>query len=104
MTYKPKRLKYNRLKPKEKKRESAAQRGYNYRWQQIRIQYLINHPLCQCEECLKNNRLTTANVIHHKIEHQGNYDLFWDQDNWMPMNNICHDKHHMKKKKEEGKL
>jgi 5-methylcytosine-specific restriction protein A len=100
MPYKPKTLlsKKNKTRKKEK-RDSASIRGYNYRWTKAREQYLINHPLCRCEECIANNKLTTANVIHHVIEHKGDYELFWDQNNWLAMNKACHDRHHMKEKR-----
>ena len=75
------------------KRASATQRGYNSRWRTVSKMYLREHPLCECEECVKARKHTTANVVHHVIEHHGNYELFWDQDNWQAMNKKCHDRH-----------
>jgi 5-methylcytosine-specific restriction protein A len=55
--------------------------------------FLKEHPLCECDECQKHHKLTSANVVHHIIAHHGNQELFWDESNWMAMNKKCHDKH-----------
>ena len=31
-----------------------------------------------------------ATVIDHKIPHKGDYDLFWNQDNWQSLCASCH--------------
>lgn len=35
---------------------------------------------------------TPSTVVHHKIPHKGNYDLFWDESNWMGLCKECHDR------------
>lgn len=71
----------------------ANARGYNYRWQQRRLSFLREHPLCMCEEC-DGGRLQVkiATVIDHKTPHRGNADLFWNEGNWVPMNVVCHNR------------
>lgn len=72
---------------------TAAQRGYDYRWQQARDTFLRQHPLCQCEECQGGRlRVTLASVVDHKIPHRGDTRLFWDQSNWQAMAKPCHDR------------
>lgn len=71
----------------------------NDRWRRARIRYLKQHPLCECEECKKNNRILAANVVDHRKPHKGDYELFWDEDNWMAMTKKCHDR---KTAKEDG--
>ena len=87
--------KHKRMEDRRQDRErgSSTQRGYNYRWHKARKQFLKQHPLCECEECTRLQRLLPANVVHHIIDHKGDYNLFWDQSNWLAMNKVCHDKH-----------
>lgn len=63
------------------------------KWAKIRHLFLMEHPLCECEYCIKNKTYWTANVVHHKIPHKGNEILFWDEANFMAMNKHCHDKY-----------
>ncbi len=53
------------------------------RWRKARQQYLALHPLCV--ECLKDNRLITAEVVDHIVDHKGNHELFWDMNNWQAL-------------------
>jgi 5-methylcytosine-specific restriction protein A len=47
------------------RRGTAASRGYDGRWQRIRMAYLKGHPLCA--ECLKEHRVTVATDVDHII-------------------------------------
>ena len=71
-------------------RESAAQRGYDARWQRTREAFLKRNPLCA--QCLRENRLTPATVVDHIVPHRGDEKLFWDQGNWQAICKTCHDK------------
>ena len=71
-------------------RESASRRGYNSRWQKARVRYLHSHPLCV--ECKKQGKLTQATVVDHIVPHRGDQKLFWNESNWQPLCNPCHDK------------
>lgn len=44
-------------------RESAAKRGYDRRWQRLRLAYLRAHPLCV--ECQAEHRTTPATEVDH---------------------------------------
>lgn len=57
----------------------------NQRWRQARKIFLANHPLCV--ECSR-----VATIVDHIIEHEGNYQLMWDIDNWQSLCKPCHDK------------
>lgn len=73
-------------------RKSAAQRGYDHRWQKARAVFLRQHPLCQCPTCDEGNkRVTLATVVDHKIPHRGDKTLFWDRSNWQALAKQCHD-------------
>jgi 5-methylcytosine-specific restriction protein A len=68
---------------------SANARGYTYRWQKAREQYLRLHPLCVM--CQQQNRLTPATVVDHKVPHRGDQVLFWSEDNWQSLCKTHHD-------------
>lgn len=77
----------------DSRRESSTKRGYGYKWQKARAQFLIEHPLCQCPECQEGKvRLLKAEVVDHIIPHKGDEVLFWDRNNWQSMTKDCHDK------------
>lgn len=78
-----KRINYDR------QRGTAAQRGYDYQWQQARKTYLVANPLCVI--CRKKGILAPANVVDHITPHRGDKDLFWDSDNWQALCKQCHD-------------
>lgn len=69
-------------------KQTSGQRGYNYRWQQARAQYLRAHPLC-CY-CEREGLVTPATVVDHIIPHRGDERLFWDESNWAPLCARCH--------------
>jgi len=71
-------------------RESGSKRGYNYKWQKLRKQFLKRHPLC--EACKQNGKYVTATVVDHIIPHRGNENLMWDEGNWQSLCKRCHDK------------
>ena len=85
----------------EQQRESSTQRGYGYKWQQARVQFVREHPLCECPECQAGIvRVTVATVVDHIIPHKGDLSLFWDRNNWQAMSKTCHDK---KTAREDGR-
>jgi 5-methylcytosine-specific restriction enzyme A len=68
---------------------SANDRGYTYAWQQARLRFLKQHPLCvACEE---RGLITAATVVDHRIPHRGDQALFWNKANWQGMCKPCHD-------------
>ena len=83
----------------DQERGTAAQRGYDARWQKARAWYLRRNPLCV--ECQKEGRLMPATVVDHIKPHKGNYYLFWDASNWQSLCKACHDR---KTAKEDGRF
>lgn len=71
-------------------RESSSKRGYNYKWQKLRKQFLKRQPLCV--ECYKNGKLVEATVVDHIIPHRGEQRLMWDESNWQALCKPCHDR------------
>jgi 5-methylcytosine-specific restriction protein A len=63
------------------------------RWRVERMQFLAEHPLCECDECQGGKlRVTAAEVVNHRRPHRGDETLFWDQANWQAMSAAHHNK------------
>ena len=78
------------LKEYDRRRGSAASRGYGYRWRKERAAYLAVHPLCVA--CERQGLTTEASVVDHITPHKGDEALFWNRDNWQAMCKKCHDR------------
>lgn len=76
--------------------QTAAQRGYGYKWQKAREGFLRSHPLCVM--CQAEDRVTAATVVDHKTPHRGDQALFWDRANWQ---SLCATHHSRDKQREE---
>ncbi|RXZ42693.1 HNH endonuclease [Crenobacter cavernae] len=71
-------------------RGTAAERGYDSKWQKARAGFLRKHPLCvECDRC---GSVTAATVVDHIVPHKGDRDMFWDRSNWQPLCKSCHDR------------
>ena len=77
---------------------SSSERGYTYRWQKARIAYLKQHPLCVM--CEAQNKICIAEVVDHIVPHDGNTELFWDEENWQ---SLCKRHHDTDKAEQEGR-
>jgi len=64
----------------DKRRPSAARRGYDARWRERRLYFLQSHPLCI--DCTDEGRITPATEVDHIIPHRSNPRLMWDEANW----------------------
>lgn len=69
--------------------KTTAERGYGYKWQQARAQFLKANPLC-CY-CQRDGVVTLATVVDHIVPHRGDDKLFWRRSNWQPLCKRCHD-------------
>ncbi|MGN7960888.1 HNH endonuclease signature motif containing protein [Brucella sp. 22210] len=70
----------------DRRRPTAAQRGYNHAWRKARAEFLAMHPYCVMPGCGK-----PASVVDHIQPHRGNKELFWWRGNWQPLCQPCHD-------------
>ncbi len=59
------------------------------RWQRLRKRFLLEHPLCV--ECERLGRITPATVVDHIKPHEGNPELFWNENNLQSLCKPCHD-------------
>jgi len=46
-------------------RDPAIRKRYGRSWQRVRAKYVAEHPLC--EECLKTDKHTPVNEVHHIV-------------------------------------
>lgn len=72
-----------------RRKESSSSRGYIYRWEKARRQFLLDHPLC-CM-CEAEGRLRPATVVDHIVPHKGDEELFWNPSNWQALCKYHHD-------------
>ena len=71
------------------RRHPEYQKQYNnQRWVMYRKQYLAEHPYCINYDTCHN----LATVVDHIIDHEGDYQRFWEHTNHQPMCKQCHDK------------
>ena len=70
--------------------KTTKAKGYNSRWNKVRIRYLKLYPLCVY--CQREGRLTKATVVDHISPHRGDQELFWNQSNWQSLCKSCHDR------------
>lgn len=79
----------HKKEPRERSKQSqAAQQLYDYRWEKASKRYRIEHPLCA--ECERKGRTAAAACVDHIVPHRGDYELFWDENNWQSMCDDCH--------------
>ncbi|HYG07665.1 MAG TPA: HNH endonuclease signature motif containing protein [Stenotrophomonas sp.] len=70
-------------------KQGSTARGYGYRWQQYRLRYLVQHPLCVM--CEAEGRVEAAVVVDHVVPHGGDQQLFWSASNHQALCKACHD-------------
>ena len=78
----------------EKARSKESAQIYDRTWQKVRLAYLKRNPLC--EECLKQDRVTPAVLVHHIENARDNPELRLDPNNLMSLCNRCHEDIHGK--------
>lgn len=74
----------------DRRRGSAAKRGYGSKWQKARDAFLKEHPLCA--RCEADGLVTAATVVDHITPHKGDQKLFWSRSNWQPLCKMHHDR------------
>jgi 5-methylcytosine-specific restriction protein A len=66
------------------------------RWKELRMEYITDHPLCEC--CLAKGKTTPATEVHHIIPIEREVtmrkmeELAFSEDNLM---SVCFDCHHL---------
>ena len=65
---------------KERENEPWRQWIHSTRYRVAISIYKSEHPLC--EACLRENKVTPVYIVHHKVPHEGRWELFWAESNW----------------------
>lgn len=76
-------------------RGTAAQRGYDYKWQQLRKVYMQENPLCA--ECYKRGLTRSALDVHHIVPIHDSWAKRLDWNNLISLCRSCHRAKHDKK-------
>lgn len=77
---------------RERDQTEARQWIHSLRWRKASRMFLNEHPICVW--CWAKDRDTPATLVDHIKPHNGNYDLFWDQNNWQGLCNPHHEEKH----------
>jgi 5-methylcytosine-specific restriction protein A len=75
-------------------RGTPTERGYDAAWRKLRAAFLLEHPLCECDECRSGEgRVTVATVVDHikPIATHPELRLVWS--NLRAMSKPHHDAH-----------
>lgn len=67
----------------------------SYEWKSLRNSYKAANPLC--ERCFANGRVTSAKIVHHKIEVREDFSKRLDWENLESICQACHNAEHKKK-------
>lgn len=76
----------------DRQRASANKRGYDKKWETVRLLKLRDAPLC--EMCEKNGKLVVATEVHHIVPVSEGGDCYM-LDNLMSLCHSCHMKIHV---------
>lgn len=79
---------YQERKKQQRKNKESNKWYYRKSWKTIRLNYLQQNPFC--EECLKEGNHVQAIEVDHVHPHQGNPELFYDQNNLQSLCKSCH--------------
>lgn len=80
-------------------RGTAAERGYDSRWQRYSVMYRKQHPLCVT--CEAEGKTVPSECVDHIVAHRGDNVLLWDSSNHRALCWACHSK---KTVREDGGL
>lgn len=83
-----KRAECQRKREVDRRRGTAAQRGYDAAWRKVRLAVLRDEPLCRM--CKEAGRITPAVDVDHIIAIADRPDLRLDPSNLRPLCKSCH--------------
>lgn len=82
---------YKKMKPiLDRKNKSKYGYMYGAQWRKARTLFLREKQYCV--ECALYGIKTIATVVDHIVPHKGDYNLFWDSNNWQALCKECHDR------------
>lgn len=81
----------------DRRRGTAAERGYDTAWRKVRDQHLREEPLCQM--CMEAGRVTAATVVDHIVSIADRPDLRLDRSN---LRSLCKPHHDARTARDQG--
>lgn len=85
---------HRRQSAREFVRPDNRQSLYGNKWRKVRAVHLRQNPLCVI--CEKNGMSVSATEVDHIKRHEGDVDIFWDDNNWQGLCKPCHSRKTMK--------
>lgn len=85
----------NKLYDRYSRHEEARNFYKSKAWSSIRL-FILNRDARLCQECLKNNRITKADTVHHIKELLEVWELRLEPTNLESICKKCHNKHKRK--------
>lgn len=85
--------------PEQRKREvdqrrgKTAARGYDGAWQNLRLEFIAEHPFCECDEHQGKDERAITQVVDHIQPIETRPDLRLEWSNLRGMTKVCHDRH-----------
>ena len=76
----------------EKRKAEQYRKFYKSLQWKITREYILKRDNYLCQECLKENRMTPCNTVHHIIEIKEDYLKALDEDNLITICFDCHNK------------
>jgi len=76
----------------DKRRGSSTQRGYDRAWQKLRLEYLAQHPFCECDEHKGQDERVLSTVVDHIQSVDDRPELRLEWSNLRSMTKPCHDR------------
>ena len=86
---------------RDRKRPTAAQRGYDWHWAAYREAFMAQNPLCA--ECERNGRVSASAELDHITPRSVRPDLFWSRSNHQALCLQCH-REKTAREKREGRI
>lgn len=77
-----------------KRKDDKYKKFYKSReWKRLR-DYVLKRDNYICQECIKENKITTCNTVHHIVEVREDFSKALSEDNLLTLCHECHNKIH----------
>ncbi len=78
----------------DKRRDDKHRKFYKSQQWKIVRDYILRRDNYLCQNCLKEDRVTTATTVHHIVEIKRDYTKALDENNLITLCHDCHNKTH----------
>lgn len=79
-----------------KRKDDKYKKFYKSReWKRLR-DYILKRDNYICQECIKENKITICNTVHHVVEVRKDFSKALDKENLITLCHKCHNKIHLR--------